>query len=722
MSCQIRQLCEKCELALSSHWCDGYPCDCEKPRVVEIRQSRRVFQRFGAWWEDSSHEKLKHHTVQELQKSALSCYICFLLLGRLNSDLQHNDEDTLVSGPVVSYLGIRETGRGLIIDFQDIRSDNLEDCIGQDLFHWRVVRSAEIGLQPFSGTITEKGAMLLALLTSLGQIIDAIQPVQTVLMDRVARCAAQIQAWIITCDSSHQNCQENREGNTTKADLPRRLLQLSFCDSAPKVVVVDTAGLESDTKYATLSHRWGGVEILKLLQKNEKSLGQDVPFQSLPQTFQEATSICLSLGLRYLWIDSLCIIQDLKTDWDHEAARMCNIYSNAWLGIAATFAIHGHDGLLSEESSLLPSVVEPSCTRKRLSTGKFVALDSYVWHSRIEQAPLNLRAWVVQERILSPRTVHFASDQMWWSCMGLHIACEATPTGEYYPQHSNAWTTTLRSGSSPGKPVNWSHAWDSLVKKYMLSQITYGSDRPMAVAGIAEAVAKAHSILPHDYLAGLWRGHLVSSLLWYTSNFRMPCLYVISHSRVTSTPTWSWLSVNAPLEMLVPLIRSYKLLAQLLDARTDPVAGPFGPVNGGHVTLKGPLLLLRRSTDPERYKKGEHELGALSFHTAHINNLVVDDEDLERIKTLKRLDEQYGLFDCWDWPEMGTEVYFACLDIDNEKAEEWNIVNGLLLARFDRPDGGGTGYSRMARLELQFNIGPSLQNYFKNYEQQYTIY
>lgn len=178
----------------------------------------------------------------------------------------------------------------------------------------------------------------------------------------------------------------------------------------------------------------------------------------------------------------------------------------------------------------------------------------------------------------------------------------------------------------------------------------------------------------------------------------------------------------------------YKFLAQLLDARTSPVAGPFGPVKDGYVTLKGPLIALRRSTDPQRYKNGEQEVGALAFHMAHVHNLAVDNgEELKSIRYLKEFHD-WERFDCWNWPEMGKKIYLACLH------EDWGTVNGLLLARSDSPDGGEAGYARMGKVVLEFErkkdekdenkswmvdrelLRKLLRSYLERHEQEYTIY
>lgn len=233
-----------------------------------MRRSRRVFRRFKfneakPDRKDSLHEFFVHHTEEELQKSALSCHLCFLLLD-ISKD--HNFGDASVGDPIVPYLEVRQKFRGMrLYIFYVLVRKNPSD----QLVKLKLVASTNVYLQQFSGTIPKYEVFVAALLTCSGDTTVPIQSGQTVLMDRVARCAARIRSWITTCESSHPDCQGKRIANAAKDDLPRRLLHLSFCNGAPRAVVDNTAGLQSDTKYTTLSHRWGDVQIIRLLLNNE---------------------------------------------------------------------------------------------------------------------------------------------------------------------------------------------------------------------------------------------------------------------------------------------------------------------------------------------------------------------------------------------------------------------------------------------------------------------
>jgi hypothetical protein len=90
--------------------------------------------------------------------------------------------------------------------------------------------------------------------------------------------------------------------------------------------------------YICLSHCWGDIQPLKTLLSTVENYRNAIESKSLLRTFRHAVSITRSLGIRYLWIDAICIIQDSEEDWAAEASKMASIYRNSYLTIAATWA------------------------------------------------------------------------------------------------------------------------------------------------------------------------------------------------------------------------------------------------------------------------------------------------------------------------------------------------------------------------------------------------
>lgn len=150
-------------------------------------------------------------------------------------------------------------------------------------------------------------------------------------------------SWISRCKSSHEPC---RLPSGTDAWLPTRLLDVgSYAESRPPCVV-ETKKLSADNvRYAALSHMWGDVEAappLQTMKFNYDSLKREIPFRKLPRNFADAAEICQRLGIKYLWIDSLCIIQDSKEDWGRESQMMHKVYKDAEVSIVAWVKLTGN--------------------------------------------------------------------------------------------------------------------------------------------------------------------------------------------------------------------------------------------------------------------------------------------------------------------------------------------------------------------------------------------
>ncbi|KAJ6006655.1 hypothetical protein N7451_004599 [Penicillium sp. IBT 35674x] len=162
--------------------------------------------------------------------------------------------------------------------------------------------------------------------------------------------------WLEDCDKNHTGCR--REGAPHTDDRFSRILDVGNVSDAPNVNLCLSDGLEHDTKYATLSHCWGGatLEIPSLTTKNYEKFLQRITIMDLPQTFQDAIQLTRRLGLRYLWIDSLCIMQDSREDWLDQSAVMGSIYQGSYLNIAATKSTDPSGGLFTTRN---PFVVTP---------------------------------------------------------------------------------------------------------------------------------------------------------------------------------------------------------------------------------------------------------------------------------------------------------------------------------------------------------------------------
>lgn len=141
--------------------------------------------------------------------------------------------------------------------------------------------------------------------------------------------------------------------------------------------------------------------------------------ENFPPTFQDAVLVTRALEIHYLWIDSLCIIQGDAADWAKEAAIMGDIFKNSLLTISATTAKNSTEGFLHPRTPRFKPIQVEHISNNPLFTRRILFrpwLKS--WASNIDgpDSPLSSRGWILQERLLPPRTLHFGHEQMFWEC------------------------------------------------------------------------------------------------------------------------------------------------------------------------------------------------------------------------------------------------------------------------------------------------------------------
>jgi hypothetical protein len=187
-------------------------------------------------------------------------------------------------------------------------------------------------------------------------------------------------------------------------------------------------------EYATLSHCWGSIEILKLTKSNLQSLLEDIPECKLCKTFKDAIYIVRQFGLRYLWIDLLCIVQDDKEDWNRESVLMSAVYGQTTLNLAAAGAEDGSIGCFFDRDDRIAQQVRVRITAQG-QQGLYACYDNNLYKTCFSSTPLANRAWALQERILPTRTLYFGETQIAWGCKHKY-ACDTFPDqipGSFFP-------------------------------------------------------------------------------------------------------------------------------------------------------------------------------------------------------------------------------------------------------------------------------------------------
>lgn len=370
--------------------------------------------------------------------------------------------------------------------------------------------------------------------------------------------------------------------------------------------------------------------------------------EELSKTFQDAVCITRELGIQYLWIDALCIIQDSHIDWKRESAQMYRIYSSSYCNLAASSARNGSQGMLWHRDA---KALQPL---KLFIFDRVCHIESTVksvFEANVEHGPLMNRAWVFQERMLSRRNLHFTTAGLLWECNSIStfeqsLSIDRGPPKRAVPlllsdyikdfvsykdpnaakirlaNSTNTPTSRLKystaelikgtnklvasasSGEtrSQGLTIKQLHSmWDSLVNNYSTTKLTKQTDKLVALSGLAESWQQQ---LHDEYLAGLWRMNLNRNLLWcvairpeFDEQPQRPATYV--------APSWSWASIIGPVMTLPANIKILKNLAIMSEVAVETRGpNPLGQMMAGYIDLHGKIARVKVTSASLRQEKG----------------------------------------------------------------------------------------------------------------------
>ncbi|KAI4669611.1 uncharacterized protein J4E88_009893 [Alternaria novae-zelandiae] len=300
-------------------------------------------------------------------------------------------------------------------------------------------------------------------------------------------CVSTVKEWIRRCDELHPRCLPRRDASTT----PTRLISVG--SSSNEIKLCRSSEVPADARYVALSHTWGVKEERKkamplLLKENLSARAFGIPWIELTQTFQDAIIITRNIGIPYVWIDSLCIVQDDRDDWAKEAARMASVYKYAYLVIAATSSKNGDDGCLrSREPSLdlTGSLNESFYVQREISHRTIIE-----WQAESIAMPLLDRAWCFQERLLASRILHYTENEMMWECQE-ELWCECQLIKFDNPSTTKLETFKLAHAAAVAStnPEIRATSWHKVVREYSQRALTFGTDRLPGISGIAREIA-----------------------------------------------------------------------------------------------------------------------------------------------------------------------------------------------------------------------------------------
>jgi len=392
---------------------------------------------------------------------------------------------------------------------------------------------------------------------------------------------ATIQSLLHECYASHDHCRLLQPKPTPELFLgDSKSIPLITVQLPTRVIVVDLDRprlLETNGArgiYVALSHCWGDVHTVKTTRQNVERHKERITLSPVFRTFSEALMACKVLGIPYLWIDSLCIIQhdpsdpeSTLEDFNKESQLMGQVYGRAVLTIAATGASDAPTmGLFSTERNRLRQLVEIPFRMNRdesePSGYMYASTKPKGFVDEISDSRLFTRGWVFQERLLSARYLHFGREQWFWQCRERTFAesdQQADDSGQLQPPQRRSPGADLGMAQAISKSGDeFSNWWSQAVEIYSELDFTRPADRTIAIKGLMNEIGR---ISKRQYFWGIWAEALHLQMMWYSvpGTFTAPPL----NHRPSPTermrrgvPSWSWLESDEPIRFMTPGDRS----------------------------------------------------------------------------------------------------------------------------------------------------------------------
>ncbi|KAI3393859.1 hypothetical protein diail_3534 [Diaporthe ilicicola] len=341
------------------------------------------------------------------------------------------------------------------------------------------------------------------------------------------------------CDEGH-DCMAVQDESETAAKLPTRVIDVGRNETEPIRLVETNHEPVITDRYIVLGHHWDRLNREQrthtdtIAQRKER-----ISYDELPATFQDALRVTRALGVRYLWIDALCIIQDDPSDWATEAVRMEGVFTHAYCLIVAESSLVGFLGVRRPRDVItLPAVEGPP-----------LYLAEYIddFRADVENSVLNSNGWVLQERALCRRTIYFTSKQIYWEC-GKGVICETLA------QLRNSQSRFLGDSNFPSFSLQFYedesvHLVQQLYADYSALKFTAAKDRCRAIAGLQRRIARAFESAATHGVLWRWPGR---TLLWRAA--QPGALARIYYDRdcdsAAPPPSWSWMAYDGRIEFM----------------------------------------------------------------------------------------------------------------------------------------------------------------------------
>ena len=473
----------------------------------------------------------------------------------------------------------------------------------------------------------------------------------------------QYRAWLKACVETHTECP-----GSELVDLPHRVLEVMSDTGEPflRLIQID----QCKGRYAALSHCWGTFGGLQTVKSCLELHLSHIDEKDLSKTVQDAVMITRGLKLRYLWVDTLCIIQDDSEDWKRESSKMDSVYRQAHVTIAASGAQNGSEGCFFARRPVLGPVTIPVT----FAASKELAEINFKMHAGsvadgLTDNPLSKRGWCLQELILSHRIINFGKERVVWRCKE-SLAAEDYATLKQSQEGIHNRCSQLHSHPLQG---NGRYSWFAVIEDYTRRKLTKESDKLYAIDGLANLF---RSSIKGPYCYGLWLKHLHEGLLWMSSNGQM------QRPRRMRAPSWSWASLDGAinhLHALQPKENDVCSRAQVLQfAGSEPDL-----VRTTHVVEPSSDDMLVICTKTRGVNRSDHIVVASEFadlSSKALVNLLYDNRDLQCHALLgSGTEDEYCGWAAFDEESFTKEAMFCMMISELTRGSAFQAYNVLIL-------------------------------------------
>ncbi len=395
---------------------------------------------------------------------------------------------------------------------------------------------------------------------------------------------SRIREWLEDCHSNHSQCNECQLGQAKAHIVPSHVVNVS--GAADEVYLEETATLCEGISYGALSYCWGTEQPQQTTSANLQAHKAGIAVSILPRTIHDAIRVSRALGLKYLWVDSLCIIQDSASHKQLELRIMGAIYHNAYVVISAASAATCNDGFLQDRLPPRNSLRVP-----------FGDNGSVQIHPKLHTRILNMdhdnalyeRAWAYQESFMARRILEFTSNEVIWSCVKTGkdgSDRRGRVEAMTYFDDSCRWAFQIPEARD----------WGFIICAFSSRKMTRESDKFPALSGIAELFDWGRGM---QYVAGLWldEGMAAQFLTWAIA--RNPDGYGTTRPKDWRAPSWSYMSVNGRISLIdLNQLSGFEWEGSEFRAQLLSNDNPYGEITSASMRLrKSRLMEVRVNAD-----------------------------------------------------------------------------------------------------------------------------